>query len=106
MFAGGSYHEVARWLQNFVASHAKRESPRLEVSVEVSGAREPNSYRVRLRLGDQYLPPLDQPPLELTYPEVAAGKGSLPWCQALAERVRGWARALLEAKSGRSAESA
>ena len=106
MFAGGSYHEVARWLQNFVASHAKRESPRLEANLEVSGAREGNSYGVRLRLGDQSLPPLDQPPVELTYPEVAAGKGSLPWCQALAELVRGWARELLDTESGRSAESA
>jgi len=106
VFAGGSYHEVARWLQNAVASHAKRESPRLEASVEVSGAREGISYGVRVRLGDQYLPPLDQPPVELAYLEVAAGKGSLPWCQALAERVRGWGRKLLDTESGRSAESA
>lgn len=106
VFAGGSYDEVARWLQNFVASHAKRESPRLEAEVEISGARAESSYGVRLRLGDRHLPHLDQPQVELTYPEVRAGKGSLPWCQALAGRVRGWARELLDAESRRSVESA
>ena len=34
MFSGGDYEEVARWLANFVTSHAKRESPRVEAIVE------------------------------------------------------------------------
>jgi len=106
VFAGGSYDEVARWLQNFVNSHAKREVPRLEADLEASAGSEGKSYGVRLRLGGRYLPSLDQPPVELAYSEVAEGKGSLPWCQALAERVRSWARQLLDAESGRSAESA
>lgn len=106
MFAGGSYDEVARWLQNFLTSHAKREDPRLEAIVEVSREREGKSYGVCLRLDDRYLPPADQPPVELAYPEVAAGKGSLPWCQVLAQQVQGWARELLDAESGRSVKSA
>ena len=34
MFSGGDYDEVARWLSNFVTSHAKRENPRVEAVVE------------------------------------------------------------------------
>lgn len=103
MFAGGSYEEVARWLQNFVTSHAKRESPRVEGIVEASDEREGKSYGVRLRLDDRFLPPLTEPPFELAYPEVADGKGSLAWCNAMAGRIRGMARQLLESKTGRAA---
>jgi hypothetical protein len=99
MFGGGSYEEVARWLRNFVASHAKLESPRVEGIVEASEERGGKFYHVRLRLGDRYFPSLNYPPVELAYPEVAEGKGNLAWCEATAERVRGWARQLLEAES-------
>ena len=34
MFSGGSYEDVARWLRNFLVSHAKREDPRVEVVFE------------------------------------------------------------------------
>ena len=30
MFSGGTYDEVARWLRNFLTSHAKRVSPVVE----------------------------------------------------------------------------
>lgn len=40
MFSGGSYEEVTRWLQNFVTSHAKRESPRVEGIIEAEEERE------------------------------------------------------------------
>jgi hypothetical protein len=103
VFSGGSYQEVARWLQNFVTSHAKRESPRVEAVVETEGERDGKSYGVRLRLGDRTLPPQTKPPFELTYAEVADGKGSLAWCQAMAKRIRGWARELLNAEPGRAA---
>jgi hypothetical protein len=99
VFSGGSYEEVTRWLQNFVLSHAKRESPRLEAVVEAEGEREGKSYGVRLRLGDRLLPPQNSPPIELAYPEVAEGKGSLGWCEALAKRVRSLARDLLDTES-------
>lgn len=95
MLKGGSYEEVARWLQNFVISHAKRESPRVEAIVETPEERLGQSYGIRLRLGDRFLPPLDHPPVELAYSEVADGKASFAWCEALAERIRSWARELL-----------
>ena len=98
MFAGGSYEDVGRWLLGFVNSHAKRESPRFEAIVEAGDARAGKRFGVRLRLGERHQPPLDQPAIELSFDEVSAGKGSLAWCQALAERVSGWARALLEAE--------
>ena len=97
MFAGGSYEEVGRWLLGFVNSHAKRESPRLEGIVEAGDERAGKTFGVRLRLGEDYEPPLDQPAIEFPFDEVAAGKGTLTWCQAWAQRVRGWARRLLEA---------
>ncbi len=98
MFGGGSYEEVGRWLRGFVASHAKRETPRVEAMVEAREGRAGKSFGVRLRLGEIWEPPLDQPAVELSFPEVAAGKGSFAWCQAMADRVRGWARLLLEAE--------
>ena len=43
MFSGGEYDEVARWLRNFVASHAKRENLRVEPEVDTEGPREGQS---------------------------------------------------------------
>ena len=37
MFSGGDYDEVARWLENFVNSHAKREDPRAECVLDAHG---------------------------------------------------------------------
>ncbi len=98
MFAGGSYEEVGRWLLGFLNSHAKRESPRVEGIVEAGGERAGKSFGVRLRLGERHQPPLEQPAIELSFDDVSAGKGSLAWCQALAQRVSDWARQLIEAE--------
>jgi len=105
MFSGGDYEEVGRWLRNFVMSHGKRESPRVEGVVDAAGAREGKSYAVRLRLGARLLPRADEPALELAYGEVASNRGSLAWCNELAARVRGLARGFAEA-SPRSRQSA
>jgi hypothetical protein len=100
MFSGGDYEEVARWLRNFVTSHAKRENLRVEAVIESEGAREGKSYGVRLRLGEAVHPPPERDPVELSYEEVASGRGSLTWCSALAERVRSLVRELSSAGSG------
>jgi hypothetical protein len=92
MFSGGDYAEVAHWLRNFVASHAKRENPRVEVVLEADGPREGQSYGVRVELGPAFCPPAGQGPIELSFAEVAASRGRLDWCQALAARVRAYAR--------------
>ena len=92
MFSGGDYAEVARWLENFVTSHAKRENPRVEAVLEADGAREGQSYGVRLELGPARCPAADQDPIELSFPEVASSRGRLDWCQTLAARVRACAR--------------
>jgi hypothetical protein len=94
MFSGGDYQEVARWLRNFVASHAKRENLRVEAVVEAEGPREGRSYGVRLRLGEGLRPAPPAPALELGFPEVAGNRGSLAWCSDLASRVRTLAREL------------
>jgi len=94
MFSGGDYAEVARWLQNFVTSHAKRENPHVEALVDAEGPREGQSYGVRLELRHSLNPPSDRAPLELTFAEVAANRGDLHWCQTLAARVRESAREL------------
>jgi hypothetical protein len=99
-FSGGDYGEVARWLANFAASHAKRESPRIEAAVDAEGEREGRSYGVRLRLGERWLPPLGEPPLELPHPEVAQNRGRLAWCADLSGRVRALARRLVEQERG------
>jgi hypothetical protein len=101
MFSGGDYEEVGRWLRNFVASHAKREDPRLEPVIEASGAREGKSYGVRLRLGDALAPAPPAPPIELAFDEVAAKRGRMDWCQALAVRARELGRGLVSASAGR-----
>ena len=106
MLAGGSYEEVARWLWNFATSHAKRESPRVEAVVETPEEREGKSYGLRLRVDERYLPPLDRPPIEFAYAEVADGLTKFAWCEALAQRIRGWARELLATEPGRSSKSA
>lgn len=106
MLPGGSYEEVARWLWNFATSHAKRESPVVEVNVETEGEREGKSYGLRLRLGERFLPPLNQSPMEFAYPEVAEGKANFAWCEALAKRIRGLAGELLGTEAGPTTKSA
>ena len=93
MFSGGSYHEVGRWLWNFLTSHAKRVDPRLEVELEAGDEREGKSYGARLRFGR-----LVSPVMEFDYREVADNRGSLAWCSALAERTQELARARLGAQ--------
>jgi hypothetical protein len=94
MFSGGDYEEVARWLGNFVVSHAKRESPRAEAILEADGARVGKSYGIRVSLGDRLAPPPDRPPIELSFEEVARERGSLTWCQSWADRLRALVREL------------
>jgi len=86
MFSGGDYHEVARWLENFATSHAKRENLRAECALDTEGAREDKSYGLRVRVGERV-----SSEIELAFDEVASRRGSMAWCQALAERVRGLA---------------
>ena len=95
MFSGGDYGEVARWLANFVTSHAKRENPRVEAIVEAEGERESRSFGVRLRLEARVVPPPGAPPLELDFADVSSHRGDMAWCDALARRVRELARALI-----------
>lgn len=83
MFSGGSYDEVARWLRNFLTSHAKRVDPRIEVELDAEGEREGKSYGARLRLGDRV-----SDVIELDFREVAENRGSLAWCAARAERTQ------------------
>jgi hypothetical protein len=100
MFSGGDYEEVARWLENFAVSHAKRENPKIEAVLETEGSREGSSYGLRLRLGQRLVPAPGQPPLELSFREVADNRGNLTWCSALAARIRSVARELSEAERG------
>ncbi|MBI1846423.1 MAG: hypothetical protein HYR86_05565, partial [Candidatus Rokubacteria bacterium] len=81
MFSGGDYHEVRRWLWNFLTSHAKREHARAEVVLDDAGAREGTSYGARIRLGDR-----ETPVIEFEYADVARHRGELAWCRALDER--------------------
>src|SRR5262249_25736420 len=83
MFSGGSYDEVARWLHNFLLSHAKRENPRTEVELASGEEREGKSYAARLRLGEKV-----SRQLEFDYKEVAENRGSLAWGRAMADRTR------------------
>jgi hypothetical protein len=89
-FSGGSYDEVGRWLVNFSVSHAKRVHPRIEVHVASGDEREGFSYGVALVLVGRM-----SGTVELDYKDVAANRGSLAWCQALAERIKQVARAEL-----------
>jgi len=93
VFSGGTYHEVERWLWNFLTSHAKRVDPRLEVELEAGDEREGKSYGARLRFGRRV-----SPVMEFDYREVADNRGNLAWCTALAERTRELARGWLSAQ--------
>ena len=93
MFSGGDYHEVARWLENFVNSHAKREDPRAECVLDTDGPREGTSYGVRVRLGERR-----SSEIELPFTDAAGNRGSLAWCQQLADRVRGLVREIRAAE--------
>jgi len=105
VFAGGSYEDVGRWLLGFVNSHAKRESPRVEGSVEAGNEGAGKTFGVRLRLGEEYEPSLAEPAIEFPFEEVSSGKGSLAWCQSQGARMRGWARRLLEAEAAAASPS-
>ena len=90
MFSGGDYPEVARWLRMFLNSHGKREHPRVEAIVEIDGDREGRAYGTRLRLEARV-----SPVVEMDFKEVADHRGSLAWCQALADATRARVRDLL-----------
>ena len=100
MFSGGSYHEVARWLQNFLASHAKRVDPRIEAALDADDEREGLLFRPRLTFAGR-----EMPVRALDYADVAARRGSLAWCAALAELTRGLARELLAARGAADART-
>jgi hypothetical protein len=87
MFSGGDYHEVARWLENFATSHAKREDLHAECALDADGPREGSSYGLRVRVGDRL-----SSEIVLGFDDVAARRGSMAWCQSLADRVRGLVR--------------
>jgi hypothetical protein len=96
------YHEVAAWLENCVRSHAKREDPRIEVLLDADGPREGHSYGVRLVLGTRVHPPLDSPPIELPFREVAEGRTRFDWTEQLGARIRAAAREMVSsARAGR-----
>ncbi len=83
MFSGGDYHEVARWLENFARSHAKREDLRAECVLATEGPHEGTSYGLRVRVGDRL-----SSEIALGFDDVATGRGSMAWCRSLADRVR------------------
>ena len=83
MFSGGTYDEVARWLQNFLTAHAKREDVHAEVELEAGEEREGASYAARVRLRGKLTAPI-----EFEFADVARNRGSLGWCTKLAARVR------------------
>ncbi|MDO8474956.1 MAG: hypothetical protein Q7W02_01970 [Candidatus Rokubacteria bacterium] len=84
MFSGGDYDEVARWLENFAISHAKREDLRAECALDTESPREGTSYGLRVKVGDHL-----SSEIALGFDDVAAGRGSMAWCRSLADRVRG-----------------
>jgi len=92
VFSGGTYDDVARWLLNFLLSHAKREHPRIEVVFAAGLEREGKSYAARFTLDGR-----STPVIEFDYPDVAAHRGDLAWCRAMAARTRQVARGLLSA---------
>jgi hypothetical protein len=100
MFSGGSYDEVARWLKNFLTSHAKREHPRAEVVFDDDDTLQGRAYRARVRLGDRV-----SEPVQLDYKDVADHRGTLAWCAALAQRTRAAVKTLLGAGSGGNARA-
>jgi hypothetical protein len=82
-FSGGTYDDVARWVGNFLTSHAKRENFRAEVELESGDERDGKSYGARIRLGEHV-----SDLVELDYRTVAEHRGELQWCRDLAERTR------------------
>ena len=82
-FSGGSYDDVARWLHNFLTSHAKRENLHAEVELESGDEREEKSYGARVRVGGHV-----SDTIEFDYRTVADHRGELQWCRDLAERTR------------------
>jgi hypothetical protein len=89
MVSGGTYSEVGRWLGNFLGSHAKRENPRAEVTLDAGDEREGRSYGARFRVGRRL-----GPVIEFDYRDVADHRENLAWCRALADRARGQVREL------------
>ena len=87
MFSGGDYHEVARWIENFATSHAKREDLPAECVLDAEGPRKGTSYGLRVRVGERL-----SSEIELRFADVASNRGGMAWCQALADRVRGLVR--------------
>ena len=83
MFSGGNYEEVARWLSNFLAAHAKRENVHAEVELEAGEDRQGTSYAARVRLSDRLTAPI-----EFEFADVARNREGLEWCAKLAVRVR------------------
>lgn len=83
MFSGGDYHEVARWLENFATSHAKREDLRAECVLDTDRPREGTGYGLRVKVADRL-----SSEIELRFADVAAGRGGMAWCRSLADRVR------------------
>jgi hypothetical protein len=100
VFSGGSYDDVARWLKNFLTSHAKRENPRAEVVLETGDEREGRSYGARIVLGAR-----TSEALEFDYKDVADHRGQLAWCAALAARTRAQVKSLLPAGSAGDARA-
>jgi hypothetical protein len=96
-----TYTETGSWLQGFARSHAKRVNPRIEVRLDMDGAREGRSYGIRLALDEQVSPPLGSPPIELDFREVVDGRPRFAWCAALGERIGTAARELVGARSPR-----
>jgi hypothetical protein len=92
MFSGGTYDEVARWLANFLMSHAKRENVHAEVELDAGDERDGKSYGARVRLGDRLAPVI-----EFDYADVARNRGTLEWCATLAARTRAIVRDLTAA---------
>jgi len=92
VFSGGNYEEVARWLENFVRAHAKQENLRVEAVVDAKGAREGQSYGVRLRLGEGPAARAAQPRGGARLPRGGQNRGVSRGAAASRNRVRALAR--------------
>ena len=90
---------MARWLRNFLTSHAKRVDPRIEVELDAEDEREGKSYGARLRLADRV-----SEVLEFDFREVADNRGTLAWCASRAEMTRAHARDLAAGRDARDAQ--
>ncbi len=100
------YEEVGRWLLGFATSHAKRESSRVEVLIDMADAHAGRSYRLRLVLAGVTLPLAGEPPIELAYAEVVDGRTRFAWCDSLAQRILTDARRLRDLASASDSRSA